>query len=94
MNEIPFALLRWIKAQQEAELRHREAVVAKNWREDDQYMRFLSFLIREWKLLKIKDKQIVCNFVKWHDEKRNFTPAQRSCMAALVLKYELVVDVA
>jgi hypothetical protein len=91
-GDLPFALIRWIKRQQEEAEQHRLATNARNWREDEQFLRYLSFLAREWGRLKTRDRQIVASFMAWRKNGRNYTPNQRSTMAALLMKYDLVEE--
>ena len=89
MSEMPFQLLAWIKREQEKERKHQEMMVKKNREDDKQYMRFISFLIRDWKLLNRKEKEMVIAFAEWYEKARNFTVKQRSAIAAMYMKHIL-----
>jgi hypothetical protein len=86
-NEVPFQLMAWIKRQHAEAAEHATKMAVKNYSEDLHYMRLISFLIRDWRLLKIKERQLVMNFAKWHQEYRCFTVGQRSCITGMCYKY-------
>lgn len=86
-NEVPFQLMAWIKRQQIEAAEHATKMAIKNYSEDQHYMRLISFLIRDWRYLKIKERQLVMNFAKWHQEYRCFSTGQRSCITSMCYKY-------
>lgn len=90
-DELPFALALWIKKNQEEIVSHQAKMVLKNWKDDcEQYMVFLAEIIPNWGKLKIRDKQFVMNLITWHEQHRNFSPAQRSAISGLYMKF--VID--
>lgn len=86
-NELPFELIAWIKNQQAEEVRHRANIAVKNYREDGEFMRLISFLIRDWGKLKIREKQFICSLVRKHDDTRCLTGPQRSVITDLYLRH-------
>ena len=88
-EELPFALARWIKEQREIEEAHRAKMVKKNYEDDKEYMRYMSFIIQSWGLLNKKERLLILNFTTWHTEHRNFSVQQRSAIAAMYMKYHL-----
>jgi hypothetical protein len=89
-SELPFALILWIKRNQEEIIAHRAKMVAKNWKDDcEQYMKFIGEIVPHWAKLKQRDKQFLMNLVSWHESHRNFSPAQRSGIATMYTNYVL-----
>lgn len=88
-QELPFQLAAWLKKQRELELSHREKMVQKSYQEDREYMRYISFLVRDWGALKNNERLMICNFTRWHTEHRCFTGSQRSAIAGMYVKYSL-----
>lgn len=87
-NGLPFALMMWIKRNQDEIEAHRVKMVAKTWKDDcEQYMGFIGTIAGHWKYLKIKDRQFLMNLVTWHNSHRNFSPAQRSAIASMYMKF-------
>ncbi len=87
-SDLPFALMAWIKRNQEDIEAHRVKMVAKTWKDDcEQYMGFIGVVVGHWSKLKIKDRQFLMNLVSWHNQHRNFTPGQRSAIASMYMKF-------
>lgn len=85
---LPFALIRWIKANQEDIAKHNRKMAIKNWKDDcDQYMKFIGVIVSHWAELKIKDRQFIMNLVAWHNQHKNFSVNQRSAIASMYMKY-------
>lgn len=79
-----FALIAWIKRDQEERQEHQEKMVQVRKDEDELYLRQLKELMTEkWKELKVKERQFVVSMVKFKKEGRNFTDAQRSAISGL-----------
>lgn len=88
-NDFPMALAMWVKRDQEERRIFKEKMAVKNAVDDKQYMRFMSFLVQEWKLLNRKEKELLVAFAKWNELGRNFTPSQRSAIGGMYAKYIL-----
>jgi hypothetical protein len=89
-NGLPFALIRWIKRNQEDIEAHRKKMVAKNWKDDcEQYITFIEAIVMKWRSLSARDKLFLNNLATWHNGGRNFSVSQRSAIATLYTKYVL-----
>jgi hypothetical protein len=86
-QELPFQLLAWIKRDQEERRNHQLKMAVKNYKEDEEFMRLISFLIRDWKDLKVKEREFICSLARHREEGKNFTPAQRSAVTGMYLRY-------
>lgn len=86
-NELPFALLRWIKAQQEDERRHREKMALRNYQEDKEFARLMSFIVRYWPKLKQYERLMILRLTEQHDNIKCLSPAQRSVIVGMWLRY-------
>jgi hypothetical protein len=89
MSDMPFQLIAWLKREQAKTLAHEEMMVRKNREGDKQYMRFISFLVRDWHMLKRKEKEMVLSFAKRHEEGKNLSIKERSAIASMYMKYIL-----
>lgn len=86
-NDIPFQLMAWIKRDQEERRSHQLKMAIRNYKEDEEFMRLISFLVRDWAKLKVKEKEFVCSLVRHRDEHKNFTGAQRSAITGMYVRY-------
>ena len=80
-EELPFALMLWIKREQEKEEKHKEAMVKRTEKEDDIFTRMLTTL--EKLNLKPKEMIMVKNFIRHKVDGKNFTTAQRSVITSI-----------
>lgn len=88
-KELPFALINWIKREQEKEAKHKESMLKRHVQEDKEYMRYISFLVRDWAQLKYKEKELVSNFARHYEDGKAFTAKQRSAIVGIYMKYSL-----
>lgn len=86
-TDIPFQLMAWIKRDQEERRAHNEKMVIKHYKEDEEFMRLISFLVRDWKKLKVKEREIIAGLARQRDAGKNITPAQRSMITGMWLRY-------
>ena len=87
-EDIPYALIRWIKAQQEKEEAHKRDRAIRNFKEDKEYyIKYISELVGNWNKLRVKEKEILSNLMRQHQEHRNFTGPQRSLITGLYMKH-------
>lgn len=86
-----FMLLAWIKREQEEIRNHKEKMAIKNYSEDTIYVNHLSHLVGDaWPKMKLRDRQFICTLMRWRtQEKRNFTPSQRSAIMSMYMRYML-----
>jgi uncharacterized membrane-anchored protein YhcB (DUF1043 family) len=83
---LPFALIKWIKKQQEEIESHRAAMVKKNAEDDKQFVQFMANVAMQWVELKQYEQALITNFVQWKEEGRNFTPQQKSAISGMYLR--------
>lgn len=88
-NELPFALLRWIKAQQEKELKHQEYMAKKNVDIDLEFAMFLLEVGMQRLAMTNREILFVDSLMQWKADGGRWTDTQRSAIAALYLKYVL-----
>ena len=86
-QDIPYQLMAWIKRDQEERRNHALKMAVKNYKEDEEFMRLISFLVRDWALLKVKEREFVCSLSRHRQEGKNFTLAQRSAVTGMYLRY-------
>ena len=85
-QDLPFQLLAWIKRDQEERRNHQLKMAKKNYKEDNEFMRLISFLVRDWAKLKVKEREFICSLARHRDEGKNFSGAQRSAITSLYLR--------
>lgn len=83
-----FQLMAWIKRQQEQDASHREKMVLKHAKEDEEFMEYVKRLVRCWGKLSTKDKLMVIGITKTYKSKRCLSLPQRSAVVALYLKHQ------
>jgi len=83
---LPFALIRWIKKQQEEIEAHRIVMVARNAKDDQVYMGFVREIAPHWAELKIYERTLISNLVQWKEDGRNFTTQQKSAINGMYLR--------
>lgn len=88
-QDLPFQLLAWIKRDQEERRNHQLKMAKKNFKEDEEFMRLISFLVRDWLKLKVKEREFICSLSRWREEGKNFTGAQRSAVTGMYLRYSV-----
>lgn len=86
-QDLPFALLRWIKAQQEDERNHREKMALRNYQEDKEFARLMSFIVQYWGSLKQYERLMILRLTEQHASIRCLSPAQRSVIAGMWIKH-------
>ena len=87
-QDLPYALIAWIKKNQEDIENHRKKMVLKNWDDDcNEYMKYVAVILSNWKTLKLKDKLFITSLADHHIQHRNFSPKQRSAIASMYMKY-------
>jgi hypothetical protein len=89
---LPFALIRWIKAEQEKERKHQEYWALKNAEDDKQYLAYMAQVVPLWINLKKYEQTLLMNFHQWKDSGRNFTPQQRSAIAGMYYRHVLETE--
>lgn len=91
-SELPFALLAWIKRQQQEEQEHQEYMVRKNLKDDLEYMFYLHALVTQFARLKKYEQNLVLSFTEWKDAGKLFSPKQRSVIGNLYASYMMEVS--
>ncbi len=86
-QDLPFQLLAWIKRDQEERRQHTLKMAKKNYKDDDEFMRLISFLVRDWTKLKVKEREFICSLARHHEEGKCFSGAQRSAVTGMYLRY-------
>lgn len=86
-QDIPFQLMAWIKRDQEERRMHAEKMAIKHYKEDDEFMRLISFLVRDWKVLKVREREFIAGLARQRDAGRIISHAQRGEVTRLWLKY-------
>jgi hypothetical protein len=87
---LPFALMRWIKAQQEKERKHQEVMALRNAKDDQHFIGFIRLVAPRWTELKTYERTLISNLVQWKEDGRNFTPQQKSAISGMYLRH--VID--
>lgn len=82
-----FQLFAWIKRQQEEEASHREKMVLKHAKEDEEFIGYVKALLKRWNKLSTKEKLLVIGITKTHKSQRCLSLPQRSAIVALHLKH-------
>ena len=85
-KEMPFALARWLKRQQEEKEQHQADMVKKNVKEDDLYLSMLGDLSK--KPLKDREKLMLYRFLEYKGEGKLYTPKQKSVIANMFYTYK------
>lgn len=86
-QEIPFALIRWIKAQQERDAHFERVLAVRNQKDDEYLLGLIRELVRK-RLLKQKNIMFINSLVEYKETGRNWSPAQKSAIAKIY--YDLV----
>jgi hypothetical protein len=86
---LPFALMRWIKAQLEKEEKHQTYWALKNAVNDQHFLFYLSMLAQGWTKLSKPEQMMVRRFTEWKYEGRNFSPSQKSVIGGMYAKHVL-----
>ncbi len=86
-QDLPFALLRWIKAQQEDERNHREKMAIRNYQEDKEFARLMSFIVHHWPKLKQFERLMILRLTEKHENIRCMSPAERSVIVNMWIKH-------
>jgi hypothetical protein len=86
---MPFALLRWIKAQQEKDRKHAESMAKRNAQEDLEWVFYMAMVTSKLLQLRNHEIQLLNAFAEWHSQGKCFTPKQRSVIGQLYAKYIL-----
>lgn len=84
---LPFALMAWIKKDQEERIKHRENMVVKNFREDKEFVRLITFIVQMWNRLQLREKILINSFAAKHNDFRCLSHGQRSAITSIYLKY-------
>lgn len=84
-DELPFELMRWIKAQREEQEAHEAKMALKNAKDDELYIKMMVELFTKLGLT-TKERVIVLNLLKAKNESKNLSPAQRSMIAGMYYK--------
>lgn len=74
--------------QLEAATIHREKMVLKHAKEDEEFMGYVKALLKRWSKLSTKEKILVIGITKTHNSKRCLSLPQRSAVVALYLKHQ------
>lgn len=86
-QDLPFALMRWIKKNQEEIQSHQEKMAKRNYQEDKEFARLMSFIVQHWGKLKQYEKLMVLRLTEQHDNLRVMSPAQRSVITAMWIRH-------
>lgn len=86
MSDNNFALIAWIKREQEEKAAHQAKMVVKNYKEDKEFLNLVKAIVKSWKLIKVQERIFVTNMVKHHEEGLNLTVRQRSELTRIWLK--------
>jgi len=86
-ESLPFALMAWIKRDQEERIKHQENMVVKNYREDKEFVRLITFIVQAWNYLNLKEKILINSFAEKHNHFRCLSTGQRSAITSIYLKY-------
>jgi light-regulated signal transduction histidine kinase (bacteriophytochrome) len=86
-QDLPFALMRWIKKNQEEIQSHKEKMALKNYQEDKEYARLMSFIVQEWPSLKTFERLMILRLTEQHANFRVMSPAQRSVITAMWIRH-------
>lgn len=84
---LPFALIAWIKKDQEERIKHQENMVIKNFREDQAFIRLITFIVQAWNRLHLREKILINSFAAKHNDFRCLSTGQRSAITSIYLKY-------
>jgi hypothetical protein len=88
-EENNFLLFRWLKLQQEKEEQHqRQLAITRNKEDNEHYVRYLASIVTTGKYNK-REGTLIFSLVKWNQEGRNYTDAQRSAIGEMYCKYIL-----
>lgn len=85
-DDMNFALINWIKKDQEERRQHQAKMVKRNERDDQLYLGLIKELIKLD--IKAKDRQMIANFLRHKKEGKNWSPAQRSVITNIYYKYQ------
>ena len=81
-----FILLAWLKKQREKDDKHRQYRAYKAKEEDVIYVNMITETVKKWHQIRSQDKIMLCNFARWKNDGRNFTPPQRSVITQIYYK--------
>lgn len=84
-NDDNIALFIWLKKQREADEKHAAVQVRIRERDDKLYVSMLAEMLTK-RTLNIKTRILCLNFAKHKHNGKNFTPSQRSTIAAIYYK--------
>lgn len=86
-QDLPFQLMAWIKKNQEEILNHNTKMAFKNYQEDKEFARLMSFIVQEWKSLKKFERLMVLRLTEQHANFRVMSPSQRSVITAMWIRH-------
>lgn len=86
-QDLPFALMRWVKKSQEDTRQYQEKVAVRNYQEDKEFARLMSFIVQEWSSLKQFERLMVLRLTEQHASLRVMSPAQRSVISAIWIRH-------
>lgn len=81
-QQLPFALLAWIKRQQEEKRLHAEYMVKRNAKDDEYYLQLMIELITELKMT-LKERTLVTSLIQTKRDGKNLTTGQKSLIAGM-----------
>lgn len=84
---LPFALARWIKAQRETDVKHKNTMVITRAKDDEDFMDILALVSMRWNELKVYEKAMVMNLFAWKEDGKNFTDKQRGVISGFYVAH-------
>jgi len=80
-----FALIAWIKRDQEERREHESKMALKNWKDDEIYLDFIKTIIKLG--LPPREYTMIVNILRHRKDGKNWSPAQKSVIANIYYKH-------
>ena len=81
-DELPFALMNWIKKQQREKAEHAEYMVKKNARDDETYLKLMIELITRLPMT-LRERTIIISLLQAKSDGKNLTLGQKSLITGI-----------
>ena len=86
-EQMPYALLNWIKKDQAERIAFALKRAQRNYKEDEQFMDLIAVLVNKWNKLKTSEKIFIQSLNASHASGKCFSGAQRSAITSLWIKH-------